>query len=73
LISQSRGLGDVYKRQQYEVKLVTPAGGYLSTQKFDPEWIRGVTVDGGFLMNQGLRAPIVKPENAFLLEVTRVN
>jgi alpha-galactosidase len=57
----------------YEVKLVTPAGGYLSTQKFDPEWINGVTVDGGFLMNQGLRAPIVKPENAFLLEVTRVN
>jgi hypothetical protein len=53
--------------------LVTPAGGYLSTQKFDPEWIKGVTVDGGFLMNQGLRAPIVKPENAFLLEVTRVN
>ncbi len=58
---------------KYLVRLVTPAGGYLSTQKFDPEWINGVTVDGSFLMNQGLRAPIVKPENAFLLEVTRVN
>ena len=57
----------------YKVQLVKPAGGYLSTQKFDPEWINGVTVDGGFLMSQGLRAPIVKPENAFLLEVTRVN
>ena len=56
---------------QYHVKLVQPAGGYLSTQKFDPEWITGVTVDGGFLMNAGLRAPIMKPENAFLLEVTR--
>ncbi|MFM5905259.1 MAG: alpha-galactosidase [Micrococcales bacterium] len=56
---------------KYHVKLVQPAGGYLSTQKFDPEWINGVTVDGGFLMNVGLRAPILKPENAFLLEVTR--
>jgi alpha-galactosidase len=55
----------------YTVKLVTPAGGYLSTQKFDPEWMSGVTVDGGFLMNAGLRAPILKPENAFLLEVTK--
>jgi len=56
----------------YRVRLVTPAGGYQSTQKFDPDWIDGVTVDGGFLMNAGLRAPILKPENAFLLEVERV-
>ena len=56
----------------YHVKLVTPAGGYLSTQKFDPAWVEGVTLSGGYLMNQGLRAPILKPENAFLLEVTRV-
>jgi alpha-galactosidase len=55
----------------YRVKLVTPAGGYQSTQKFDPEWVNGVTVDGGFLMSAGLRAPILKPENAFLLEVER--
>ena len=57
---------------QYHVKLVTPAGGYLSTQKNDPEWITGVTLDGRYLQTVGLRAPILKPENAFLLEVTRV-
>lgn len=56
----------------YSVKLVKPAGDYLSTQKYDPQWINGVELDGGYLMNAGLRAPILKPENAFLLEVTRL-
>ena len=65
-------LAGLDSQAKYRVQLVQPAGGYLSTQKFDPEWISGVTVDGGFLMNVGLRAPILKPENAFLLEVTRV-
>ena len=63
------GLDDL---AQYHVKLVTPAGGYLSTQKSDPDWIRGVTVDGRYLQSVGLRTPILKPENAFLVEVTRV-
>ena len=57
---------------QYHVAMVQPAGGYLSTQKYDPEWINGVTLDGQFLMSAGLRPPILKPENAFLLEVTRI-
>lgn len=56
----------------YEVKLVTPAGTYLSTQKNDPDWISGVVLDGQYLQSVGLRAPIVKPENAFLMEVTRI-
>jgi alpha-galactosidase len=56
----------------YRVELVKPAGDYLSTQKYDPQWITGVEVDGGYLMNAGLRAPILKPENAFVLEVTRI-
>lgn len=56
----------------YRVEMVKPAGDYLATQKYDPEWINGVEVDGAFLMYSGLRAPILKPENAFLLEVTRI-
>jgi alpha-galactosidase len=56
----------------YQVKMVSPAGGYLSTQKYDPEWLQGVEVSGAFLMSSGLRPPILKPENAFLLEVTRI-
>ncbi|MEO0049463.1 MAG: hypothetical protein RL556_795, partial [Actinomycetota bacterium] len=40
--------------------------------KYDPEWLQGVEVSGAFLMSSGLRPPILKPENAFLLEVTRI-
>ena len=56
----------------YQVKLVNLAGNYDSIQRNDPEWIQGVTLDGRYLMTEGLRPPILKPEFGFLLEVTKV-
>jgi alpha-galactosidase len=66
-------LGGLDASARYNVKVVTPAGGFDAVGKQLPEWLDGVTVDGAFLMNQGLRAPILMPEQAFLLEVTRVS
>jgi alpha-galactosidase len=66
-------LGGLDASARYQVKVVTPAGGFDAVGKQLPEWLEGVTVDGAFLMNQGLRAPILMPEQAFLLEVTRVS
>jgi alpha-galactosidase len=65
-------LGGLDASAKYQVKLVTPAGGFDSVGKYEPEWLKGVTVDGSFLMNQGLRPPILMPEQALLLEVTKV-
>ncbi|MEN9747601.1 MAG: hypothetical protein RLZZ603_293 [Actinomycetota bacterium] len=65
-------LGGLDATARYRVKLVTPAGGFDPVGKELPTWLEGVTVDGAFLMNQGLRAPILMPEQAFLLEVTKV-
>jgi alpha-galactosidase len=65
--------GGLDPQAQYRVTLVTPAGGYVSTGKYEPKWLAGVKVDGAFLMNQGLRPPILQPEQAILLEVERVD
>jgi len=65
-------LGGLEPKAKYQVKLVKPAGGYISTGKYEPQWLDGVTVDGTFLMKQGLRPPILQPEQAILLEVTKV-
>jgi len=56
----------------YQVKLVNLAGQYESIQRTEPDWATGVTLDGRFLMSEGLRPPILKPEFGFLLEVVKV-
>jgi len=66
-------LGGLDPAARYELKVVTPAGGFDAVGKNLPQWIDGITVDGAYLMNQGLRAPILMPEQAFLLEVKRVS
>jgi len=66
-------LGGLDSEALYNVKLVRPAGGYYAAQKNDPAWLEGVTIDGRYLMTAGLRPPVMMPEQAILLEVTRVS
>ena len=57
---------------KYQVKQVELGGTAPVTQKHAPAWQQGVVLEGQFLMSQGLRTSIVKPENALLFELTRV-
>jgi len=65
-------LGGLDPEATYTVKMVQPAGGYYAAQKNNPKWLNGVTLDGRYLMTAGLRPPILMPEQAMLLEVTRL-
>jgi hypothetical protein len=35
-----------------------------------PEWFNGIELAGSALMELGLKAPILEPENALLIEIT---
>ena len=65
-------LGGLDDNALYNVKVVTPFGGYEEITRGQAGWINGVTLDGRYLQTVGLCSPILKPEQAFLLEVTRV-
>ena len=65
-------LGGLENDALYNVKVVTPFGGYEEITRSLAGWIDGVTLDGRYLQTVGLSSPILKPEQAFLLEVTRV-
>lgn len=56
----------------YEVKLVEPAGAATVMQLLPPKWYSGVRMSGGLLASMGLRAPVLRPEQAILIEAKRV-
>jgi alpha-galactosidase len=58
--------------RQYRVKAVFPAGEPKYLQRAQVQWLTGVTLSGSYLMTQGLRAPILFPENALLIEIEAI-
>ncbi len=57
----------------YEVKLVEPFGAANAMQLLPPKWYSGVRLSGALLASMGLRAPVLRPEQAMLLEAKRVS
>jgi alpha-galactosidase len=56
----------------YEVKVVEPAGPAQSMQLKPPTWFSGVQLTGSALASFGLRSPVLRPEQALLIEVKRI-
>ena len=56
----------------YEVKVVEPAGAAQSMQLKPPTWFTGVQLTGSALASFGLRSPVLRPEQALLIEVKRI-
>ena len=57
----------------YRVKVVTPAGSADFMNLHLPAWMsQELELSGAFLSAVGLKAPVLRPEQALLIEVTRV-
>jgi alpha-galactosidase len=56
----------------YEVKVVEPAGSAHSMQIKPPTWYSGVRLTGAALSSFGLRSPVLRPEQALLIEAKRI-
>ncbi len=56
----------------YKVKAVFPAGETKFLQRAQVQWLEGVELTGSALMHMGLRAPILFPDNAFLIEIEAI-
>ena len=56
--------------RRYRVRAVFPAGKPREMAKASPEWFAGIELSGSALMEIGLTAPILEPENALLIEVS---
>jgi alpha-galactosidase len=56
----------------YLVKVVTPAGEANAMQMLPPKWYDGVHMSGALLAAVGMRAPVLRPEQAMLIEAIRV-
>lgn len=56
----------------YEVKVVAPAGAAQSMQIKAPTWFAGVQLTGAALSTFGLRSPVLRPEQALLIEAKRI-
>jgi alpha-galactosidase len=56
----------------YRVKAAFPAGEPRYLQRAQVQWLDGVTMTGSALQNMGLRAPILFPDNAFLIEIEAI-
>lgn len=57
---------------RYLVKAVYPAGEPTYVLRAMPQWLSGVELTGAALAQIGLRPPIMAPENALLIQVTRL-
>lgn len=57
------------KAKLYEVRAVFPMGEPTYIQRTQVAWLDGVTLTGDALATVGLRAPILNPENAMLIEI----
>jgi alpha-galactosidase len=53
----------------YKVRAVFPAGEPTFIQRTQVAWLDGVKLTGAALESVGLRAPILNPENAMLIEI----
>ena len=56
----------------YEVKVVEPAGAAEFMQLKPPTWFEGVRLSGAALASFGLKSPVLRPEQALLIEVKQV-
>lgn len=56
----------------YEVKVVEPAGAAQYMQLKPPTWFDGVKLSGSALSTFGLKSPVLRPEQALLIEVKRI-
>ena len=56
--------------QKYRVVAAFPAGKPHEMARSSPEWFNGIELAGSALMELGLKAPILEPENALLIEIT---
>lgn len=56
----------------YAVKLVEPAGSAVEIGRKSPQWFEGVTLTGAALAAIGLKTPVLAPEQAILVEATRL-
>ncbi len=57
---------------KYRVRTVEPAGAPGYTQIAGPKWTEGVVISGALLDRVGLKAPVLRPEQALLIEAERV-
>ena len=57
---------------EYRVRVVEPAGAATAMQLLPPKWYAGVQLSGALLATVGLRSPVLHPEQAMLIEVSRV-
>lgn len=55
--------------KKYQVRAVFPAGEPTFIQRTQVAWMDGVKLTGAALASVGLRAPILNPENAMLIEI----
>ena len=58
--------------KNYRLKAVYPAGEPRWQQRAAPSWLLGVTLSGAALSGTGVRAPIVYPEQALLIEIEAI-
>ena len=58
--------------RSYRVKAVYPAGEPNFIQRTQVAWLEGVTLSGKALAQVGVRAPILYPENALLIEIEAI-
>jgi alpha-galactosidase len=63
------GLDDA---RNYRVRAVFPAGEPKYLQRAGVQWFDGVELSGSALQSMGLRAPILFPDNAFLIEIEAI-
>ncbi len=55
--------------KKYQVRAIFPMGEPTFIQRTQVGWLDGVTLTGEALATAGLRAPIMNPENAMLIEI----
>lgn len=56
----------------YKVRAAFPAGEPKFLQRANVQWLDGVELSGSALQSMGLRAPILFPDNAFLIEIEAI-
>ena len=60
------------ENRSYRIKAVYPAGEPKFIQRTQVGWLDGVTLSGLALSQVGVRAPIMNPENALLIEIEAI-
>ena len=60
------------ENRSYRIKAVYPAGEPKFIQRTQVGWLDGVTLSGLALSQVGVRAPIMNPENALLVEIEAI-